>query len=248
MKSLIIANWKMNPSTEKEARELFETVKRGVKGVKNAEVVICPPFVYLPLFSGLTLGAQNVFFRIKGAFTGEVSALMLKDLKVKYVIVGHSEARFHLKETDETINRKIKSVLDAGLMPILCVGENKGEEKQNVIERQVAEALKGVPLNQAKNIVIAYEPVWAIGTGKNCSVEETMVSVLTIKKVISKLYKRELAEKIKVLYGGSVDGKNSGSYMKGAGVSGLLVGGNSLNAKDFIKIVKSVGFTRSDNF
>ena len=239
MKTLIVANWKLNPQTAKEAKELFGAVKKGVKDLKSAELVICPPFVYLPLLKGLTLGAQNVFFKEKGAFTGEISPLMLKDLKVKYVILGHSESRKHLNETDEMISKKMKSILDDGLMPILCVGENEGENKQEVIERQIKGALEGLSSGQAKNVVIAYEPVWAIGTGKNCSIDETMSSVLSIRKVISKLYSEEIANNTRILYGGSVDSSNAGSYLKEAEVQGLLVGGSSLDAEEFIKIVKS---------
>ncbi len=240
MKNLIVANWKMNPSTEKEAMKLFDSVKKGVRR-SSAEVIICPPFVYLPLFKGLTLGAQNVFYKEKGAFTGEVSSLMLKDLKVKYVIIGHSEARKYLGETDEVINKKIKEVLSVKLKPILCVGETieQKENKLEILEKQIKGALKEISFKEAKNIVIAYEPVWAIGTGKNCSVDQTLSSVLLIKKIISKLYKRGLANNIRILYGGSVKSNNSGLYIKGAGVNGLLVGGDSLNAEDFIKIVKS---------
>jgi len=240
MKTLIIANWKLNPSTQKEAKKLFELVKNGIKKAKNVEVIICPPFVYLALLKGLTLGAQNVFYKEKGAFTGEVSPLMLKDLGVKYVIIGHLEARKYFNETDEIINKKIKSVLLVRLKPIFCVGENEREEKQNTLEKQITEGLKNISINQAKNIIIAYEPVFAIGTGRNCSIDETMNSILFIKKIISNLYNRELANKIKILYGGSVNSKNSGLYLREAGINGLLVGGASLDANDFIKIVKSV--------
>ena len=251
MKTLIVANWKMNPSTEKEAKKLFDAVRRGVRGIKNIEVVICPPFVYLSLFSGLKLGAQNVFYlsadrqvKKSGAFTGEVSPLMLKDLGVEYVIIGHSESRKYLNETDEVINKKIKESLLIGLKPILCVGETDEEKnsgkKLEVLEVQITQALKGVMKSEAKNIVIAYEPVWAIGTGNNCSVDETMSSILLIRKIISKLYNREIADTTKIIYGGSVDSKNTNSYITQTGVNGLLVGGASLNAEEFIEIIKSL--------
>jgi len=219
MKTLIVANWKMNPSTKKEAKKLFDSVRKSTKGIKNIEVVICPPFVYLSLFSGLKLGAQNVFYlsadrqvKKSGAFTGEVSPLMLKDLGVEYVIIGHSESRKYLNETDEVINKKIKESLLIGLKPILCVGETDEEKnsgkKLEVLEVQITQALKGVMKSEAKNIVIAYEPVWAIGTGNNCSVDETMSSILLIRKIISKLYNREIADTTKIIYGGSVDSNN----------------------------------------
>ena len=241
MKHLIVANWKCNPTTAKEAKQLFDAVKKSVKGSK-AEIVICPPFVYLPLRKGLPLGAQNAFYKEKGAFTGEVSPLMLKDLKVKYVILGHSEVRKYLNETDEMINQKIKAVLKENLIPILCVGENEGENKFEVLQKQISKALDGVSSvkGQMSNVIIAYEPVWAIGTGRNCSVEETADSFAFIKKIISKLYGEKAAESAKILYGGSVKAENSGSYVREAGANGLLVGGASLNARDFTSIVKSV--------
>jgi triosephosphate isomerase len=185
------------------------------------------------------LGAQNVFYKETGAFTGEVSPAQLVDLGIKYVIVGHSERR-QLGETNYIINKKIKAALEFRLKPILCVGEKENEDKNLILTQQITEGLKNVSnfKFQISNLVVAYEPVWAIGTGKNCSVEETMVSVLTIKKIISKLYNKNLAEKIKVLYGGSVNSKNSGIYLKEARVNGLLVGGNSLDGSEFIKIVK----------
>jgi triosephosphate isomerase len=244
MKNLVVANWKCNTTTAKEAKALFEKVKKGARN-KNAEVVICPPFVYLPLFKGLTLGGQNVFWEEKGAFTGEVSPFMLKDLGIDYVIIGHSERRKYFNETDEQINKKIKRALSARLKPILCIGETKEEwergKKSEVLERQIKEDLKAVSRDEVKNIVVAYEPVWAIGTGNNCSVDETMSSVLFIRKVVSKLYNREIAAKMRILYGGSVKSENSASYIKEAGTNGLLVGGASLNADEFIKIVKSAG-------
>ena len=239
-KKLIVANWKMNPSTEKEARELFDAVKNGVKNTKNAEVVICPPFIYLPLLQGLSLGAQNISFKEKGAFTGEVSPKQIKDLGVEYVIVGHSEARKNLNETNEIINKKLKEALTAKLKPILCVGEQEGEDKLVVLEEQLTRALHGIVNLKSKilNLVIAYEPVWAIGTGKNCSVEETIQSVLLIKKIIAKINK-DLVDGVKILYGGSVNSINAGSYLAETNIDGLLVGGASLNAGEFIKIVKS---------
>ena len=244
MKNLVVANWKMNPVNQKEAKNLFEAIKKGIRNVKNIEVVICPPFVYLNLFKGLTLGAQNVFYKEKGAFTGEVSASQLRDLKVKYVIIGHSESRQYLNETNEIINKKIKESLSEKLKPILCVGETN-EEKQmgkkvEVLEKQITENLKGINIKAVKNITIAYEPVWAIGPGENCSIDETMSSILFIRKVIFKLYNRVVADNMSVLYGGSVEPDNASSYIKSAGANGLLVGGASLNPEEFIKIVRSV--------
>ncbi len=245
MKNLIIANWKMNPENAKEAKKLFDAVKKETRsrrqGTSGLEVVICPPFIYLYLLKGLGLGAQNVFWEEKGAYTGEISAPMLKDLRVEYVIVGHSERRKYFGETDEIINKKLKKILAEGLTPILCVGENASEEPSSVLGKQVTEGLRRVSNvnGQLSNVIIAYEPVWAIGTGNNCSVDKAQTALLLIKKIISQLYTRELANSIRILYGGSVNSQNSAPYIKEAGFNGLLVGGASLDPEEFIKIIKS---------
>ena len=183
-------------------------------------------------------------FEEKGAFTGEISALMLKNIGVEYVILGHSERRKYFNETDVQINKKIKKALSVKLKVILCVGENKEEwtsgKKSEVLENQITQDLKGVTGKEIKDIVIAYEPVWAIGTGNNCSVDETMSSVLFIRKIVLKLYNRGIADNVKILYGGSVKSDNATPYIENAGANGLLVGGASLNAEEFVKIVKSV--------
>ncbi len=222
MKKLIVANWKMNPASQKEALELFDAVKSGVEN-SAADVVICPPFVYLPLLKGMALGAQNISLQEKGAFTSQISAAQLKDLGVEYVIVGHSESRKNLHETDEEISLKIKAAQEAGLKVVLCVGENEGEDKNAVLEKQLA----GI-----SNVIIAYEPIWAIGTGKNCGIEETKASVALIKKILGD-------ETVMVLYGGSVKAENASDYLKNGEVDGLLVGGASLDAQGFTSIVKS---------
>lgn len=231
MDKIIIANWKMNPETAEEAIELFELVKRGVAEVNGIDVVICPPFVYLPILKGLKLGAQNVFYKEEGAFTGEVSPLMLKDLGVEYVIVGHSESRKYLNETDEIVNNKVIEALKVGLKPILCVGEKDGEDREEGLRGQLSKGLKDISEEEIKNVIIAYEPVWAIGTGNNCSPKDAEKVAGFIKKMIS--------ESVKVIYGGSVNSDNSNSYLSESNIEGLLVGGDALNAEDFIKIVKS---------
>lgn len=255
MKPLIVANWKMNPQTLKEAEWLFNLVKRGVAGIKKAEVVICPPLLYLfPLAERFVIrrnikigvGAQDVFWEEKGAFTGEISPPMLKNLGVKYVIIGHSERRRHLSETDEMINKKIKAVLRAKLTPILCIGETQEEkekgETENILQNQITCALRNVSGFSLQNLrfIIAYEPVWAIGTGNPCDTEEAQKMSLLIRKIISKIYSHKLTQNIKILYGGSVNSKNAGGYVKEAGLQGLLVGGASLDAQEFVGIVKSV--------
>ena len=231
MKSLIVANWKMNPESAKEAKALFSAVKKGIAGLsKKIDVVICPPYEYLGLLKGLILGAQNCFYEEKGAYTGEISALMLKNIGVGYVILGHSERR-RMGETNEQINKKLVKAIQAGLMPILCVGEKKEEKdqgkKQEVLEAQIKQCLGGI----TADVVVAYEPVWAIGTGDNCGVDETKESIDFIRKLVK--------TGTRILYGGSVKSENSGAYIKDSGADGLLVGGASLNAEEFIKIVKS---------
>jgi triosephosphate isomerase len=242
MKNLVVANWKMNPISQKEAEDIFEKVKCVAK-VTNVEVVVCPPFIYLFLLkelalrtpSSLGLGGQNICSEEKGAFTGEVSAIMLKDLGIEYVIIGHSERRKYFNETDESVNKKIKLAINAKLKVIFCIGETADErgsgKKNEVLERQIKQGLAGI--ENLNDINIAYEPVWAIGTGNNCSVEETRESILFIKKFVG--------NDMRVLYGGSVKSENSGAYIKEAMSNGLLVGGASLIAEEFVKIIKSVG-------
>ena len=252
MKLLIIANWKCNPTTLTEAGRLFSLVKRGIKRVKNTEVVICPPFVCLSILgtrsSGkLSLGSQDCFWEEKGAFTGEISPLMLKDLGCQYVILGHSERRRYFNETDEIINKKIKAVLKVKLKPILCIGETREEKEKEetpqVLKSQIEKGLSKITKKEIKNIAIAYEPIWAIGTGKPCDIEETQKMALLIRKIIAKLYNQKIAKNLRILYGGSVDSKNAKNYLKEAGLDGLLVGGASLNPQEFVKIVKIANIT-----
>ncbi len=249
-KSLIIANWKCNPTSLAEAKKLFNLVKRGVKSVRNVEVVICPPFVYVAGIKNkelkIKIGTQNIFWEEKGAYTGEISPLMLKDLGVDYVIIGHSERRIYFGETDEMINKKVKAAIKAKIIPILCVGETQkqkdGEETGRILKKQIEAGLKGISKLKIQNskFSIAYEPIWAIGTGKNCSINEAMSSVLFIRKVISRFYNRTLADNLRILYGGSVTKENASDYIKEAGTDGLLVGGASLKAEEFVKIIKSL--------
>jgi len=238
-KPIIAANWKMNPATIQEAKQLFNSVKRGIKNIKNVEIVICPPFVYLSAikpFSHKTikLGAQDLFWEEKGAFTGEISPLMLKNLGCEYVIIGHSERR-KLGETDEMINKKIKAASRAKLKPILCIGETEEERKQGktfqVLKNQFKKALNNLTIKQFSNLTIAYEPVWAIGTGNPCLPSEAKKVLLFLKKNL---------KNTPVIYGGSVNSANARQYIKEANFDGLLPGGASLNPKEFIKIVKNV--------
>ncbi|MEK7080293.1 MAG: triose-phosphate isomerase [Patescibacteria group bacterium] len=237
MKNLIAANWKMNPASQKEAEEIFEQIKKGVKNTTE-EVVVCPPFVYISALArlsseALSVGGQNCFYEENGAFTGEISPAMLKDLGVEYLIIGHSERRKYFGETDETVNKKIIKALAVGLKIVFCIGETEEErtagKRSEVLQRQIQQGLKDVV--DINDVSVAYEPVWAIGTGNNCSVQETKESIDFIRKFVK--------ADTKILYGGSVKSENSGAYIKEAGANGLLVGGASLNVEEFVKIVES---------
>ena len=229
MKVFIIGNWKMNPGALKKAKGLFDSIKRGFRNVKKkkkVEVVLCPPFVYLQGFKSkalpFKLGGQNCFWEEKGAFTGEISPLMLKDLGCKYVIIGHSERRKYFQETDTMINKKLKIALKAGLIPILCIDKIS----------QIKKGMKGLLGKEIKKIIVAYEPIWAIGTGKACGYKEGKEFNILMKKVLGRNHP--------TLYGGSVNSKNALGYITESGFHGLLIGGASLNAKEFLKIAKLI--------
>lgn len=206
----------MNPFSKKEAEELFKAFDIKTKNI----VILCPPFTYLQKGNNYVLGAQNCFYKNEGAYTGEISPRMIKDLGCKYVIIGHSERREIFKEDNECINLKIKTCLENRLKPILCIGEKLGEDREQVLRAQ----LKGI---NDKNIIIAYEPVWAIGTGKACELEDILSSYNLIKKI---------AKENKVLYGGSVNSINAKDIINIT--DGVLVGGASINKKEFLKIIK----------
>jgi len=246
----IIANWKMNPGSFKEADNLIKNIKNGIKKSENVNVVICPPAVYLSKIktnAKFELGIQNIFWENRGAYTGEISAKMAKNLGASYVIIGHSERRIYLRETDEMINLKIKSALENNLVSILCIGETLDEKKKDktseVIVGQLEKALNNISSFQfpVSSFQIAYEPIWAIGTGITPAVDEIMGVALLIRKVIAKLYNRETAEKISILYGGSVDSGNAYDFVRKANTNGLLIGGTSLNASEFARIAGLFG-------
>jgi triosephosphate isomerase len=248
MKPVIIANWKMNPRTLKEAKTLFGSVCKKLKSSK-AEVVFCPPFVYFSIFSKIPasckIGAQNCYFEKEGAFTGEVSASQLADLKCKYVIVGHSERRKYFSESDPIVNKKLLAVLDNKMTPVLCIGETKEQRDrgsvQDVLNIQLREGLKDIAAAKLlkQGFLAAYEPIWAIGTGRPCDIEEGQKMRLLIKKILTNLYNQNTANKIGVLYGGSVNSSNAAGYIKEAGFEGLLVGGASLKSQEFSQIIKN---------
>ncbi len=243
---LIAANWKMH-KTQQEAKAFVASFLPKIAGVRDRDVLICPP---APLIyavdqarkdSPILLGAQNMYFEEKGAFTGEVSPVMLKDLHCEFVILGHSERRWVFGETDELINKKVQAAIKAGLIPILCVGEKLEEREKNLTEQvilnQMDLGVKGVAETVIGTMVIAYEPVWAIGTGRNASAKDAHDAIALIREFIHSRYGSSAAEKIRILYGGSVKPENMATYMKEEGIDGGLVGGASLDPESFAKLV-----------
>lgn len=235
---------KTNPEAEEFLKELLPLLERN----DGAEVVICPVYTCLNSVSarldgtGIMLGAQNLFWEEKGAYTGEVSAAMLKDSGCSHVIIGHSERRQIMGETDVVINWKVKAALDAGLVPVLCVGETLQERENHMalerVQEQLNRALKDINLDGGR-LVIAYEPVWAIGTGVNASPDDAQEMIAFIRAGLAKLYNRELAESVRILYGGSVKDENIAEFLAEEDVDGALVGGASLIADSFARIVRS---------
>jgi len=254
MKPLIVANWKCNPDSLKQAKKIIDIVKKGIKSVKGAEVMISPPYIYLPEMikrikgnnsfkkSRVKVGGENCFWEKGGSYTGEISARMLKDLGCDFVIIGHSERRRYFKETDKIVNKKVTLALEAKLKVILCIGETEQEKNKGdfskVIESQIKKGLKKVPRTKLNQILIAYEPIWAIGSGKSCKPVEVQITSLLVRKILTKIYSREKAEKVPVLYGGSVNQDNALDYLREGTVKGLLIGGASLRPKEFVRIVK----------
>jgi triosephosphate isomerase len=240
-------NWKMN-KTVGEALDLVRELKAAISGVKAVEVAVAPPFTALYAVrkelegSFIHLAAQNLYWEEKGAFTGEVSPLMLKEVGCHYVIIGHSERRQFFGETDETVNRRIRAALAQGLKIIFCMGETLKEREEgktfSVIERQLEGGLKGLGDQEMRNMVVAYEPVWAIGTGKTATPEQAEEVHRFIRGKIEKLYSREVSEEMRIQYGGSVTPENVKGLMNQPNIDGALVGGASLKAESFSKIVR----------
>ena len=244
-KKVIAGNWKMN-MLPNEAIKFIQDLTSLVKDTKN-EVIICAP--YTDLFytilnaqdTNIKIGAQNMHFEEKGAYTGEVSGKMLKSIGVEYVIIGHSERRQYFAETDETVNKKIKAAFENDLKPIVCVGETLEEREKgiafDVITKQTRLALDGLSNEQVKNTIIAYEPIWAIGTGKTATADDANESIKKIREEISKIYGKDIAECVIILYGGSVKSSNAKELFNKSDIDGGLVGGASLKAEEFAKIV-----------
>ena len=244
-KAVIAGNWKMN-KTATEAASLIDALVPAVQGA-GCDVVICTPFTSLCTAvekcagTNIGVGAENVHFEKSGAFTGEISADMLVDLGVKYVITGHSERRQYFAETDETVNKRTKAALAAGLTVIVCVGESLAQREQGVTEElvrmQVKIALNGVTADELKNVVIAYEPIWAIGTGKTATADQAQEVCAAIRKVVGELYGEDAAKALTVQYGGSMNAKNAEELLGKPDVDGGLIGGASLKADQFAIIV-----------
>ena len=247
-KKVIAGNWKMN-MLPNEAIDYIQEFAPLVKDTNN-EVVLCVP--YTDLFyvllntqgTNIKVGAQNVHFEETGAYTGEVSAKMLKSIGVEYVIIGHSERRQYYNETDETVNKKIKAAFENDLKPIVCVGETLEEREAGKtaekITNQTKLALEGLSNEQVKNIIIAYEPIWAIGTGKTATSEDANNSIKEIRKEIEAIYGKEVADEVIIQYGGSVKSSNAKELFETSDIDGGLVGGASLKPEEFAKIVMSV--------
>ncbi|WP_448523685.1 triose-phosphate isomerase [Pseudothermotoga sp.] len=244
---ILAGNWKMH-KTNQEAKLFVNRLINDLAG-KRFKIVVCPPFVSLfdvvemTHGTNISVGAQNCHYERNGAFTGEVSATMLKAIGVEYVIVGHSERRKHFNETDEMVNKKVKSVLSEGMKPILCVGETKEEREKGltfcVVEMQIRQALYGLSRQEVEKIVIAYEPVWAIGTGVVAKPEQAQEVHRFIRKLLRELYDAQLAENIPILYGGSIKPDNFFAIMAQPDVDGGLVGGASLD-EQFVKLAEIV--------
>lgn len=242
---MIAGNWKMNKTLD-EAIELVKGIKGG-KRDEDVEAVLCVPFVNLTevkkLIDGtdIKLGAQNVYWEDSGAYTGEVSPLMLKNIGVEYVIIGHSERRQYFYETDDIVNKKVKAAINHGLKPILCVGETLEEREkgieQDIVGDQIKKALEGIEENNISDIVIAYEPIWAIGTGKTASSKDANTMLGFIREILGDIYNEDLKNNIRILYGGSVKPNNVKELMAEEEIDGALVGGASLKKDDFLSLI-----------
>lgn len=248
-KAIIAGNWKMN-KTRPEAKELLEAIKPLVANAEGkVEVIACVPFTNLETAvnttagSNVKIGAENVHFEKSGAFTGEISADMLTELGVEYVVIGHSERRQYFGETDETVNKRTIAALEAGLKPIVCVGELKWERECNITDEVIARQIKldlwSLTAEQVKNTVIAYEPVWAIGTGLTATPEQAEEVCGFIRETIAKLYDQTTADAVTIQYGGSMNAKNCAELLAKPNIDGGLIGGASLKAADFNTIVQA---------
>lgn len=244
--ALIIGNWKLNPGTNLEAKTLFSEVRKKLPKDTTAVVVAAPPFLFIPELAKsaqkkIALGAQDVFYEERGAITGEIGAGMLASFGVQYIIIGHSERRL-LGETDEQVNKKIHAVLKRRMTPVVCIGERVRDSQGqffNDIAAQIKSLAQGLTTAQLQKIVIAYEPIWAIGTGETATAENVKEMQLFIVSTLTKLFERKIAEKVRLIYGGSVKESNAKELYEQGGMSGFLVGGASLNAIEFTAVIRA---------
>ncbi|MDD5063595.1 MAG: triose-phosphate isomerase [Phycisphaerae bacterium] len=249
-KPFIAGNWKMNTNSSSSV-ELAEAIVSGTSAAakKGVHVAVCPPFVYLPSVigvlrqSGVAVGAQDVYYEKDGAFTGEISTAMLKDIGCTYVLCGHSERRHVIGETDELINKKVTAAILGGLLPIFCVGElleeRKASKTEEVVTRQIKKGLAGLSAEKVSAITVAYEPVWAIGTGLTATPQQAQEVHSLIRKLLEQIYDAKVAAETRILYGGSVKPGNAAELMHQDDIDGLLVGGASLKADDFVAIIQT---------
>ena len=247
-RTVIAGNWKMN-MTPAETKTFIETLAPTVVGMDKCDIVLCVPFVDLQTAieaakgTGIHIGAQNVHFAPSGAYTGEISAAMLTEIGTEYVVIGHSERRQYFGETDATVNLRTKAALEAGLKVILCLGEVKEERldgiTNEVVSMQTKLALKNVSLDELKNVIIAYEPVWAIGTGLTATPEQADETCGVIRDVVAELYGAEAAEAITIQYGGSMNDANAKDLLARENIDGGLIGGASLKCDKFLTIIKA---------
>lgn len=246
-RTLIAGNWKMNNNID-EGLKLIDNLKSLSNSFdENVDVLVCPSFTSLYSVkkslagTNIKLGAQNMHYEANGAFTGEVSVLMLKNIGVDYVIIGHSERRQYFNESDEAVNKKLKSALEYDIIPILCVGETleqrKNKNEKEIVKNQLINAFKNIEPFNAVKVVIAYEPIWAIGTGINATSEEANEMASFIRECISQIYNNDLSSNILIQYGGSVKGDNAKEILTQKDIDGALVGGASLKADEFVKII-----------
>lgn len=244
---IIAGNWKMH-NTSSQGIALVQELAKLTADAKDVDIVVCPTFTTLAAVAtalkdtNIHLGAQNMHWEKKGAFTGEITAEMLKDVCCEYVIIGHSERRQYFAETDTTVNKKTKAALEANLVPIVCVGESLEEREagttETVVGAQVRAGLEGLTNEQAATVVVAYEPIWAIGTGRTASADDANAVCAFVRRTLADMFGQETADKIRVQYGGSVKADNIAELMSKSDIDGALVGGASLDAVGFSKIVK----------
>ncbi len=249
-KKIVIANWKMNPSKVAEAKKIYNGIKKGVTKIRGVDTVVCPPFVFLPelaklgVTKKLALGVQDTFYEETGAQTGQVSPAMVKGYKAKYTILGHSERRA-LGESSDLVNKKVRHAIVEGCTAVMCVGETERSDEGDyfrVIREELEVGLAGVKRADLSKLIIAYEPVWAIGKRAEEALDAPALyeMVLFIQKVLTELYGRAPAQKVPILYGGSVKPSNAKEFVEVGKVDGLLVGGASLKANEFLDIIKEI--------